>query len=86
MRSNNEFLSATGITGLAEKIVERKKDSIYPFVYNLLKLILTLLIATASVERAFSAMNIVKSKLRNKMGDLWLNDCLLHILSWSCLS
>lgn len=77
MRSNNEFLSATGITRLAQKMVERKKDRIYPLVYNLLKLTLNLSIATASVERAFSAMNIVKSKLRNKLGDLWSNDCLL---------
>lgn len=77
MRSDDEFLSVIGITGLAEKLVERKKDGIYPLMYRLLKLTLTLPIATASVERAFSAMNIVKSKLRNKMGDEWLNDCLL---------
>nr|XP_027083508.1 uncharacterized protein LOC113705799 [Coffea arabica] len=34
-------------------------------------------IATASVERVFSAMNIVKTDLRNKMGDEWMNDCLV---------
>ncbi|XP_062113961.1 uncharacterized protein LOC133824967 [Humulus lupulus] len=32
--------------------------------------------ATTSVERAFSAMNIVKNQMRNKMGDQWLNDSL----------
>lgn len=68
MRSNNEFLFTTGITGLAQKMMEGKKDRIYPLAYNLLRVTLTLSITTASVERAFSAMNIVKNKLRNKMG------------------
>ncbi|XP_073264752.1 uncharacterized protein [Populus alba] len=31
-------------------------------------------VATATVERVFSAMHIVKSRLRNKMGDKWMND------------
>lgn len=30
-----------------------------------------------SIERSFSAMNIAKSKLRNTMGNHWLNGCLL---------
>ncbi|XP_057775196.1 uncharacterized protein LOC130994180 [Salvia miltiorrhiza] len=34
-------------------------------------------VATATVERAFSAMKIIKSVLRNRMGDNLLNDCLV---------
>jgi hypothetical protein len=34
-------------------------------------------VATANVERAFSAMSFVKSKLRNKMDDSLLDDCLV---------
>ncbi|CAN1125908.1 Zinc finger MYM-type protein 1 [Linum perenne] len=34
-------------------------------------------VATASVERAFSAMSYIKNKLRNRMGDQWLNDTLV---------
>jgi hypothetical protein len=34
-------------------------------------------VATASVERCFSAMNVVKKKLRNKMGDKFMSDCLI---------
>ncbi|KAK3227688.1 hypothetical protein Dsin_007550 [Dipteronia sinensis] len=33
--------------------------------------------AVAQVEREFSAMNIVKTDLRNRMGDEWLNESLL---------
>jgi hAT family C-terminal dimerisation region len=57
--------------------VEKKKYTIYPLVYKLLTLALILLVTTASVERAFSAMNVVKEASRNKMGDQWLNDCLV---------
>ncbi|XP_021756932.1 zinc finger MYM-type protein 1-like [Chenopodium quinoa] len=53
------------------------KYVIYPSVNILIKLALLLPVATASVERAFSAMKYVKSELRNKMGDHFLNDCLV---------
>ena len=46
-------------------------------VYLLLKLVLMLPVATASVERAFSAMTIIKPKLRNKMCDNLLDDSLV---------
>ncbi|XP_024310349.1 zinc finger MYM-type protein 1 [Brachypodium distachyon] len=41
------------------------------------KLVLTLPIATASVERCFSAMKFVKNALRNKMGDEYLSHSLI---------
>ncbi|XP_052302967.1 uncharacterized protein LOC127904272 [Populus trichocarpa] len=34
-------------------------------------------VATATVEIVFSAMHIVKSRLRNRMGDKWMNDSLV---------
>jgi hypothetical protein len=30
-----------------------------------------------TVERAFSAMKIFKNRLRNRMGNQWMNDCLV---------
>ena len=50
-------------------IVKTKMHNRHDVVYKLLKLVLVLPVATASVERIFSAMNYVKNKLRNKMGD-----------------
>ena len=52
----------------------------YDMVYELLKLVLLLPVATASVERVFSAMVLVKTKLRNKMGDSLLDDCLVTFI------
>jgi hypothetical protein len=40
-------------------------------------LALTLPVATASVERVFSTIKIIKSDLRNKIGDDWLNDLMI---------
>uniref|UniRef100_A0A453M3D6 HAT C-terminal dimerisation domain-containing protein n=1 Tax=Aegilops tauschii subsp. strangulata TaxID=200361 RepID=A0A453M3D6_AEGTS len=56
-------------------LVETNKHEQYHVVYKLLKLVLILPVATASVERVFSSMSYVNNKLRNKMGDEYLNDC-----------
>ncbi|CAH9118763.1 unnamed protein product [Cuscuta epithymum] len=77
MRSNDEFSELKGIACLAEMLVKTGKHRVYQLVYLLLKLALTLPVATAKVERAFSAMKIVKTELRNRMGDDWMNDCLV---------
>ncbi|KAK8925828.1 hypothetical protein KSP39_PZI018041 [Platanthera zijinensis] len=77
MRSNKEFSMLHGISDLAKKMVETGRNRTYPLVYLLLTLALILPVATASVERVFSAMTCVKNRLRNKMSDQWLNNGLL---------
>ena len=42
-----------------------------------MKLVLTIPVATAIVERSFSAMKYIKNELCNRMGDQWMNDCLI---------
>jgi hypothetical protein len=66
-----------GISDLSEKLVETKRHIVYLLVYLLLKLAMILPVATATVERSFSTMKLVKTRLRNRMGDDWLNDCLV---------
>ena len=58
-------------------MVETGRDRLYPLVYLLLTLALVLPVATATVERVFSAMNVVKNRLRNRMNDQWLNNSLV---------
>ena len=65
MRSYDVFLELKGIDELARKMVETQKDVIYLLVYLLVKLVLTLLIATATIERSFSTMKYIKNQLRN---------------------
>jgi hypothetical protein len=75
--SNDAFLESKGIGDLARKMVETKKDVIYPLVYLLVKLVLTLLVAIATIKRIFSAMKYVNNQLRNRMEVQWMNDCLV---------
>ncbi|XP_059632918.1 uncharacterized protein LOC132275438 [Cornus florida] len=77
MCSNKEFSNLKGIGDLARRMVKTKRDKAYPLVYLLLKLALILPVATATVERAFSAMNILKTRLRNRMEDEWMNDMMV---------
>ena len=51
-------------------------------VYKLIKLVLLLPMATASVERVFSAMVLGKTKLMNKIRDSLLDDCLVTFIEW----
>jgi hypothetical protein len=43
------------------------KHIVFPLVYHIIKLALLLLVATAKVERVFSAMKIIQTELCNKM-------------------
>ncbi|GAV71353.1 Dimer_Tnp_hAT domain-containing protein [Cephalotus follicularis] len=75
--SRAELSNVMGIGELAIKLVKLKMDDTYPLVYLLVKLALLLPVATATVERAFSSMKIMKTRLRNRMGDEWMNDSLV---------
>ncbi|XP_012840864.1 PREDICTED: zinc finger MYM-type protein 1-like [Erythranthe guttata] len=68
------------LAALCEGLAERKKFEIYYLVDRLIRLILLLPVSTATTERVFSVMKLTKTKLRNKMEDEFLGDCiLLHI-------
>ncbi|KAM6551043.1 hypothetical protein CsatB_000851 [Cannabis sativa] len=77
MRSSDEFIGLKGIGDLAQMMVHTRRNGVYPLVYRLVTLSLLLPVVTATVERVFSAMNIVKNRLRNRMGNQLMNDSLL---------
>uniref|UniRef100_A0A9I9EEN7 TTF-type domain-containing protein n=1 Tax=Cucumis melo TaxID=3656 RepID=A0A9I9EEN7_CUCME len=58
-------------------IMKLKIQKIKSLVYRLLTLALILPVTTATVERTFSAMSIIKTQLHNRMEDQWMNDCLV---------
>ena len=80
MRQDDSFKGLDNIVDLPVKLVETKRYKVYDMVYELLKLVLLLPVATASVERVFSVMVLVKTKLRNKMRDSLLDDCLVTFI------
>ena len=65
---------------LSMMLVKTDKILRYDIVYKLLKLVLVLPVATAGVERIFSSMNYIKNKLRSKMGQNFLNGCLVTFI------
>uniref|UniRef100_A0A7N0V9K9 TTF-type domain-containing protein n=1 Tax=Kalanchoe fedtschenkoi TaxID=63787 RepID=A0A7N0V9K9_KALFE len=80
LRNDVRFQQVMDLGSLSIMLVETNKHKTYTEVYLLLKLVLILPVATASVERVFSAMSFVKSKLRNSMGDQLLNDSLVTFI------
>ncbi|CAN6170900.1 unnamed protein product [Urochloa humidicola] len=76
-RRNENFLGCTELPQVSELMVKLGMHRSYPLVYRLIELTLILPVATASVERIFSAMSIIKTDLRNKMSDEWLNDLMI---------
>ena len=66
VRADETFANLDGIADLAKLMVETNKHITFPLVYHLLKLVLILPVATASVERCFSTMNVVKESYATK--------------------
>nr|XP_029148837.1 uncharacterized protein LOC114925379 [Arachis hypogaea] len=69
-----DFQNLSTLAELCQKLTETGKSNIYPLIDRLIRLILTLPVTTATTERAFSAMKIIKIRLRNKMEDEFLVD------------
>ncbi|GMI88112.1 hypothetical protein like AT1G19260 [Hibiscus trionum] len=77
VRQLSDFKSLETISNLCQWLVKTRKSEIYPLVYRVVTLILTLPVSTVTTERSFSAMNIIKNKLHNKIEDEFLSNCLL---------
>ncbi|XP_060182480.1 uncharacterized protein LOC132612175 [Lycium barbarum] len=77
---DERFFDLKGLCDLSKRLVQTKKHSNYPLVFRLVKLALLLPVATASVERAFSAMKFIKNDLRSQMSDDFLSGCLVPYL------
>ncbi|XP_075077331.1 uncharacterized protein LOC107818275 [Nicotiana tabacum] len=74
---DERFLNLQGLVDLSEILVKTKKHLNYPFVFRLVKFALLLPVATATVERTFSAMKLIKNELRNRMDDVFMSGCLI---------
>ncbi|KAL9675399.1 hypothetical protein QQ045_003601 [Rhodiola kirilowii] len=74
VRQDERFMHLNDLGALARLMVDTGKHRTYILVFRLLKLVLTLLVATATVERCFSSMNIVKTNLRNHLFHTVSND------------
>uniref|UniRef100_A0A2N9I7N1 HAT C-terminal dimerisation domain-containing protein n=1 Tax=Fagus sylvatica TaxID=28930 RepID=A0A2N9I7N1_FAGSY len=72
-----DFQNMGTISELCKGLASSGKSKIYHLADRLIRLVLTLLVSTATTERAFSAMKHVKTRLRNRMEDELLADNLV---------
>jgi hypothetical protein len=77
VRRHSAFATCEDIASLSIKMVETGKHVVFPLAYKLIELALLLPVSTASVERTFLAMNIIKRESRNKIEDDWMNDLMV---------
>lgn len=80
VRRDGRFKNLKNLYELSVMLVKTTKHEVYDIVYKLLKFVQILPVDTTSVERVFSAMNFVKNKQRSKMGDEYLNNCLVTFI------
>lgn len=77
---DEELKKISTLVDLCRCLVETGRHTIYNLIDRLLRLLITLPVSTASAERAFSSMKIIKTRLRNKMEDDYLaNNLLVNI-------
>jgi len=77
VKDDDRFSNLQTVVEHSQRMVETRKHERYPLVYRLVKLVLVLPVAIATVERIFSGMKIVKTNLCNRIGDEFMNNCLI---------
>ncbi|XP_066348037.1 uncharacterized protein [Miscanthus floridulus] len=78
--SSEELKNITTIAELCRCLVDTGRNVTHNLIDRLLRLLRTLPVSTASAERVFSILKIIKTRLRNKMEDEFLaNSLLAHI-------
>lgn len=75
--NNPELKCLSSLTGLTVALYKTGKAAIYSMVDRLLRLVITLPVSTATTERAFSAMKLIKTRLRSRMGDDYLRNYMI---------
>ncbi|GJY16781.1 ribonuclease H-like domain-containing protein [Tanacetum coccineum] len=80
MRNDNDFANLDNIAKLAKNMADKKMRTSHPLVFWLLKLALVLQVATATVERRFTKMKLIRTDLRNQMRDDYFNDALTYAI------
>ena len=77
IRRHTALQNVSTIFELCQELMKIGKSMIYSLVDKLIRLVLILPISTATTERAFSVMKIVKTKFRNKIEDDYLGSYMI---------
>jgi hypothetical protein len=80
MRRKDSFQGISNLVDLLVKLDEINMHNVYDLVYLLLKLVFILSVTMTSVKRAFSTINFIKNRLRNRMNNNLLDDHLITFI------
>ena len=83
---HSRFKNLKNISKLCQWMVRTRKSKYYPLIYRVVKLVLTLPVSTATTERAFSTINVIKTYLRNKMEDKFLSNAMMLFIEWDIVA
>ncbi|KAG6692738.1 hypothetical protein I3842_10G129500 [Carya illinoinensis] len=72
-----DFQDMSTLSELCRRLAISEKSKIYYLIDKLIRLLLTLPVSTATTERAFSAMKLIKTRLRTRIEDEFLANHLL---------
>ncbi|VVA37380.1 PREDICTED: zinc finger, partial [Prunus dulcis] len=71
------FKNLDYIPELLKCLVETGLTHTYHLIDRLIRVVLTLLVSTPTIERAFSSMRLIKNRLQNRIEDKFLADCMI---------
>ena len=74
MTKHPDFQNMGTISELCRGLEISRKSKFYHSIDRLIRLVLTLPVSTATIKRTFSAMKLLKTRLRNRMEDELLVD------------
>jgi hypothetical protein len=67
-----ELSAVSSLVDMIKELFKLGTCSMYPMVDRLLRLVVTLPVSTATVERVFSGVKLCKTRTHNKMGNDYL--------------
>ena len=73
----SDFQNIDYISTLYRRLVETCLAEDFYLISRLIRLVLTLPISTSTTKRAFSSMKFIKNRLRNKIENEFLTDCMI---------
>ncbi|XP_076941189.1 uncharacterized protein LOC143610662 [Bidens hawaiensis] len=84
MIKNPNLSDVSTLADLCQSLVKTQKRETYYLLDRVVRLILTLPVFAATTERGFSAMKMVKNRLRNRMSDEFLANNLVVYIERNC--
>jgi hypothetical protein len=75
--TNEDMKNISTLVDLCRGFVQTGRHRIFNLIDRLIRLLITLPVSTATAERIFSILKIVKTRLRNKIEDQYLANSLL---------